>query len=212
MISLPQPIFETNFENGSLIDKVSSKAWTSGIKLVKLGKSYALNSSITSGLIPNFKIAPLFTIVINQTYPKSLTYPLILNGYSTLGYLRVGTNGNGTINFAYQNLVGSEAGVTTGAIFTINKPNCFVFSINCSGGWYFYVNGVLAYNVNNVSMLPIAGNPISVSASNYAIYYKIKFYNIMLNAQQAQQEYINSLNLYSPNSPVYIPQTMLQNI
>ena len=62
MITLPKPIFETNFENGSLIDKASNKTFFSGTpSLIKYGKMYGVKGTL-SGTIPLFKSSQLYSI------------------------------------------------------------------------------------------------------------------------------------------------------
>lgn len=237
MISLPTPIMETNFESGSLIDKISGNVGNlnGSVSFKKLAKGNCLYHNTASNTTSRYYANNInnfpknnFSILINLNIRK------LQNG----GVLCLGNSTSTSISFYFD-----YASIDSNTFYI---PISFNFTSGGGTGYgknLFYPSGlkartdysiVITYSstnfvtgyantvpfINSANQLTngvLINNYIATGDLFQGFYssqniYKLKVWNTVLNQQQINQEYINFINGKSINTPIYIPQTMLQNI
>ena len=194
-------IFETNFENGSFIEKMSNIAITPSSGIIKVAKGYGLKCAVNSTYAINtFFNYSNISFVINTFIPRGTANFHLMkstNGYWFSLYA-------GAIYF--QDNISNVIVLSSIAPY-YNKDISLVITFNVLNKTILtYINTILVKTTTfpTITLRTLSsGITLSTNVLEKPItYFKIKVYNTVLKQNDINNEYINFLNSKPINKPI----------
>lgn len=214
-------IFETSFENGSLIEKISNQQGTifNSPKFIQLNKglSLALNTNkyVSFPNIITFNPLKPFSIVAN-IFPSNIgvnTNTIFNLFFNNTNYLVVYiTDSKIQLEYFYNSSTSININ-TTSSIKLGNKLNSIYIIyngiLNLNGFSFYLNNNKLTTQLNSSNLVNgfISGIvKLGVYRTSQFFFngkiYKVKLYNHLLSQKEINQEYVDFLNAKPINKPI----------
>jgi len=222
-------IFETNFEQGSLIEKVSGKPlttfWTPTIKQTEKGLSSASGGYATGINLGTNNFSYIVTIkpknIINNTYVlldnfDNASHGLLIGFYNigNTSYLFYQYGGGGSYTFT----IPGYNMMNKWTFLKITRINNFIkFDIN--NGKIVSTSNQAAYFAGQTNSFILGGQNVSSAFRFYGFCNKAILYNHILSQKEINDKYIQFLNskptakpvIFNPNLSILKPNEVKDN-